>query len=97
MAWALVLTAAMGFGVLIWLTPQLLMRLDSWLDLQRLRVTPATLPAKAPIPGDLESLANAYPEEWAREDTLKRFREMYEESGDWDRVRSAATELRIGE
>lgn len=97
MAWALVVTAAMGFGVLIWLTPQLLTRLDSWLDLQRLRLTPPPMPVKEPIPGDLEALALTYPEEWAREDTLKRFREMYEESGDWDRVRAAATELRIGE
>ena len=98
MAVALVLIVAMGGGLIFWLTPQVLARVDEWLAIHRMRHTrPVALEDKDPMPSDLAALALAYPEEWAREDTMKRLQELYEESRDWDRVRQVATSLRMGE
>jgi len=91
---ALVVIAGMVLFAGHWLTPQLLMRLDAWLEIQRDRyATPALPPAKEPVPADLEGLANSYGDEWAREDAMKRFQELYEETGDWDRVRAVVKQL----
>lgn len=95
---ALVMIVGMGGGLLVWLTPQVLRRLDRWLEIQADRYAkPEPVAPKDPMPEDIAALAFAYPEEWAREDTVKRLQELYEESGNWDRVRSAAKALRIGE
>lgn len=77
---------------------QMLPRLDTWLDIQRERYArPEGPPPKDPMPADLEGLALSYGDEWAREDAMKRMQELYEESGDWDRVRTAAKAMRVGE
>lgn len=98
MAVALVLIVGMGGGLIYWLTPQVLRRLDRWLEIQAERYAkPEPVKAPDPMPEDIAALAFAYPEDWAREDCVKRLQELYEESGNWDRVRAAAKALRIGE
>lgn len=92
----LVVAAVMVSGH--YLMGQMLPRLDTWLDIQRERYArPEGPPPKDPMPADLEGLALSYGDEWAREDAMKRMQELYEESGDWDRVRTAAKAMRVGE
>lgn len=44
------------------------------------------------LPQDLQRLADAERQPWARDDAAKRFLELFEEQGhDWDRVRAVTT------
>lgn len=44
------------------------------------------LPDEAPMPQHLIAEVSRISEPWAREDALKRLRELYELTKDWDRV-----------
>ena len=40
-----------------------------------------------PIPNDLVLAANKWHDSWAREQALKNIQELYDTTGDWDKVR----------
>lgn len=45
-------------------------------------------PPKAPLPGDLEAIANRETEPWAREQVRAAIQDDYDAHQDWDKVRS---------
>lgn len=53
---------------------------------QRTSGPSAPLP-KVSVPMDLILEAHGYESEWAKEQTLARYRELYEQTGSWDAVR----------
>ena len=46
---------------------------------------------------DIDSTSENVLHDWAREDAMHRIQELYEESGDWDRVRAALKAIGVGE
>lgn len=42
----------------------------------------------AELPSDLKMMVNSESEGWSREDSEKRFRELYADLGSWDKVRA---------
>lgn len=48
-----------------------------------------------PVPNDLLLQANKWHDAWAREQALKNMQELYETTGDWDRVRYVYSQMSI--
>lgn len=70
-----------------------------WIALQERKLTIAEQRVNRPtglrddaIPVDLVAYAMQWDAEWARADSLKRLRELREETGSWDNVRTVLTQ-----
>lgn len=86
-----VLAVALVLGYLVWLTPQLLRRLDRYQDLLAQRaVVPDPTPHTDPIPVDLLLQAReAYAEKWAQDQAVESMVDLRGTLGSWDAVRTA--------
>jgi len=49
--------------------------------------TPVVVAQKPTIPNDLLLSASKWQDAWAREQVLRNIQELYEQLGDWDKVR----------
>lgn len=77
------LTWALVAGACLWRAePVLRAWIAAW---QAVHVPVLNTPV--PVPDDLVALAATHSEDWAREETLAKMRELYEELGDWALVR----------
>jgi len=75
-----------GLGLLWWRIEPLLKRT---LDIAEARTRPIpALPKADPMPVDMLAASLEYPDEWAREQAVSRLRELYNELGSWDAVRT---------
>lgn len=52
-------------------------------------------PTAPTVPSDLLLQANKWHDAWAREQALKNMQELYETTGDWDRVRYVYSQISI--
>lgn len=86
---------------MIWLALAfVLVSLTVWFTLRPLLVRvvnayapPASQPIPSvPVPVDLLLSANGYEQEWARDQALARYRELYQQTGSWDGVRRVMSE-----
>jgi hypothetical protein len=86
LAIALVLCTAMTLYVVSRVTHALLQLGERMLTAQEERAR--SVPEQHdPIPHDLRMIAMQWGDEWAREDQLRRMRDLYREFGTWEKVR----------
>lgn len=86
-----VLAVALVIAYLVWLTPQLLRRLDRYQALLEQReVRPEAEKHTDPIPVDLLMQAReSYAEKWAQDQAVEAMVDMRGQLGSWDAVRTA--------
>lgn len=65
---------------------------------QQHAATLANAPTKSTleIPNDLLLAASKWHDSWAREQAIQRIQELYESTGDWDRVRYVYSQQDVG-
>ena len=71
-----------------------------WKPVSRVEARGEGVPMKReipPVPDDLLLQASKWHDPWAREQALKNIQELYETTGDWDRVRYVYSQLSIAD